>query len=317
MWKRVDLGGKKFGPGQAGKIMLRGTKILRMAKAIVQPPLFLDDAEKYHSKHFFVEGISASLCETCVLSNTHGSSMELKLKYLDLSASTIEETCLESLFEKCYNLKKVSLENCKLNDKILYFLAKNKNLEVLNLAMAVGITDCGLTFLAHGLQNTLMDVNFSWIDMNEDMMMEALELLANNSQTLRSLNIAGCKEVLTYDSLHFIIGNCSNIEELDISDAKALTSPCIEMIAGHLKHIRGLSASRCYGIVPLDYLELKNCADLKYLDVFGGMSMQASMELMELLKPVKINQRKYSYIARPTVGTRCTSIWNEKTRYLA
>lgn len=316
-WKRVDLGGKKFGPGQAGKIMLRGTKILRMAKAIVQPPLFLNDAEKYDNQHFLVKSISASMCETCVLSNTHGSSMELKLNYLDLSSSTIEETCLESLFEKCYNLKKVSLENCKLNDKILYFLAKNKNLEVLNLTMAVGITACGLNFLAQGLQNTLMDLNFSWIGMTEDMMDEALELLDNNSQTLRSLNIAGCKEVLTVDRLHFIIDNCSNIEELDISDAKALTSPSIEMIAWHLKHIKGLSASRCYGIAPLDFLELKKCADLKYLDVFGGMSEPASMELMEVLKPVKINKRKFSFIARPTVGTRCTSIWNEKTRYLA
>ena len=53
LWKRIDLGGKTFGPGQAGKIILRGTKILRMAKTTVQPPLFSNDTDQNHSKHLF------------------------------------------------------------------------------------------------------------------------------------------------------------------------------------------------------------------------------------------------------------------------
>ena len=201
LWKRIDLGGKTFGPGQAGKIILRGTKILRMAKTTVQPPLFSNDTDHNHSKHLF-----NTLPNKAVSATHHSSRMELKLKYLDLSFSTIEETCLESLFQKCHNLKKVSLENCNLNDRILYYLSQNKTLDVLDMQMAVGITDQGLSYLAQGLRNTLVDVNLSWIGMDEDVIEEALLLLANNSQTLRSLNIAGCKDALTDDRLHFILG---------------------------------------------------------------------------------------------------------------
>ena len=201
LWKRIDLGGKTFGPGQAGKIILRGTKILRMAKTTVQPPLFSNDTDQNHSKHLF-----NALPNEAVSATHHSSRMELKLKYLDLSFSTIEETCLESLFQKCHNLKKVSLENCNLNDRILHYLSQNKTLDVLDMQMAVGITDQGLSYLAQGLRNTLVDVNLSWIGMDEDVIEEALLLLANNSQTLRSLNIAGCKDALTDDRLHFILG---------------------------------------------------------------------------------------------------------------
>ena len=187
LWQRVDLGGKKLAPGQGGKIILRGTKILRMSKTTVSPPLFSHDLD------------------LCFL-RFHSTINELRLKYLDLSFASIKESCLESLFRRCRNLRKVALENCNLNRNILFQLSQNKSLEVLHMGMALGITAIGLSHLAQGLNNTLVDLNISWTGMDAETVEEALLLLGNNSRTLTRLNFAGCKASLTDDRLNFILG---------------------------------------------------------------------------------------------------------------
>ena len=75
------------------------------------------------------------------------------------------------------------------------------------MAMAHGVTARGLSHLAQGLTDTLVDVNLSWIGMDHEMVDEAMVLLANNSNTLTRLNIAGCKESLTDGRLHSILGS--------------------------------------------------------------------------------------------------------------
>ena len=73
--------------------------------------------------------------------------------------------------------------------------------------MAEGVTCGGLALLAQGLKNTLVELNLSWIGMDEKMIEETLLLLGNNSRTLTHLNLAGCKDSLTDERLNFILGN--------------------------------------------------------------------------------------------------------------
>ena len=120
--------------------------------------------------------------------------------------ATIHESCAESLFEKCRNLKKVGLENCKVNDTILFHLSQNTNLETLHMAMAEGVTAQGLSYLGQGFMDTLVEVNFGWIGMSDQMVEEAVLLFGNNSRTLRRLNVSGCKESLTDNHVDFITG---------------------------------------------------------------------------------------------------------------
>jgi len=49
----------------------------------------------------------------------------------------MEVSCLESLISTCSALKKLSLENCEINDEICHLLAErnSKTLDTLNLAM--------------------------------------------------------------------------------------------------------------------------------------------------------------------------------------
>lgn len=51
-----------------------------------------------------------------------------------------------------------------------------------------------------------------------------------------------------------------------------------------------------------------------YLDIFGLMSEQAITKLSTQLPHIGINKFLHSAIARPTVGTRRTSIWGLRTR---
>lgn len=67
--------------------------------------------------------------------------------YLDLSMASISKACLSELLSKCYRLKKISLEHVPVNDEVIRALSKSKDLEVINLAMAEGITTDGMKCL--------------------------------------------------------------------------------------------------------------------------------------------------------------------------
>ena len=108
--------------------------------------------------------------------------------------------------------------------------------------------------------------------------------------------------------------HCYHLEELDVSDARVLSLTAITSIVAHLKNLENLSTSRCYAIVPSAYLELTECRNLKYLNVFGVMTEGALGELKSCLSSIDINEYSFSSVARPTVGLKRTSIWNQRTR---
>ena len=108
--------------------------------------------------------------------------------------------------------------------------------------------------------------------------------------------------------------NCIKLKELDVSDSRRLTSNIIKSIVNHSEQIENLSMSRCFGIAPATYLKLERCPNLKYLNVFGVMKDGALDELRSYLGSIDINKFYFSSIARPTVGIKRTSIWNQRTR---
>ena len=75
-----------------------------------------------------------------------------KVQYLDLSMAVISPHGLEELLASCQLLRKLSLENCQINDSICRHIGQNKNLEVLNLSMCDGLTENGLVPICNNLQ---------------------------------------------------------------------------------------------------------------------------------------------------------------------
>lgn len=62
------------------------------------------------------------------------------------------------------------------------------------------------------------------------------------------------------------------------------------------------------------YSELRNMPSLLYLDIFGMLTEAALSVLEQTFSNISINKFLHSSVARPTVGTRRTSIWGLRTR---
>lgn len=60
--------------------------------------------------------------------------------------------------------------------------------------------------------------------------------------------------------------------------------------------------------------EIDKLESLQFLDIFGVLSEQALTILSSKFPDVGINKFKHSAVARPTVGSRRTSIWGLRTR---
>ncbi len=81
---------------------------------------------------------------------------------------SIEAGCLEALISTCVSLKKLSLENCNVTDKVCHYLAdQNSNtLETLHLAMVTGLSVAGIVKIISSCQN-LTDLNLGWTNLSE------------------------------------------------------------------------------------------------------------------------------------------------------
>ena len=106
--------------------------------------------------------------------------------------ATINATGLEELLSSCHYLRKLSLENCPLNNGVCRAIGQNRGLEVLDLAMCTGLTETGLVPLCNGLTR-LEALNMAWTGMTRGAI---LYLLICLPPTLVKLNLSGCREML-------------------------------------------------------------------------------------------------------------------------
>lgn len=75
------------------------------------------------------------------------------------------------------------------------------------------------------------------------------------------------------------------------------------------------SISNNFSFLPIfPCREISKLESLEFLDIFGVLSDQALTILTNNFPDVGINKYKHSAVARPTVGTRRTSIWGLRTR---
>jgi hypothetical protein len=166
LWVRMDLGGKYVRSGAIGEILSRGLVILRLSQARIQTPIF--------EPWIVIENFQS------------------KVMYLDLSMTNLEPQSLAQLLGACRVLKKLSLEATKVDDLVCLQISKCKNLEVLNLTMAEGLTKIGVGYLVTQLK-CLFALNISWTGLD----LEAVSILVENlTATIMRLNLAGCRNSL-------------------------------------------------------------------------------------------------------------------------
>jgi len=315
LWTRIDFAGKWLEPGVVGAVVSRGTQVLRMAKTRIKAPIFLPELRR-------------SLDNSCVsdtsLSSTLSSGLGMeerlpgnflpRLMYLDLSNSSITAASVAELIGACRNLVKLGLENCEVSDEVMTAVSANLGLKTLHLGMVKGLTSQGLVSLGQG-PRSIEHLNMGWINL-DDGMLEPLRngVLTSNANTLSRLSLAGAKESLDDATVDFIARTCTNLIELDISDAGALTNEAVTSIIEHANHLVVLSMSRCYKVPLRAFLNLVDSPSLKEFNAHGMLREPGLVELRKRLNPIDVNVNMFSHIARPTTGIKRTSIWNMKTR---
>lgn len=283
LWTRLDLSCRSLRDGALGRVISRGTIILRLAQAHISHPVFKPGSMDH--------------------------SFETKLSFLDLSMCSIAHGTLYELLSRCRSLRKLSLENVPVNTECCREIASNTSLEALNLAMCEGLDSYNVKLMMKRLTK-LHSLNISWTQLTRS---SVDTLVTYVTPTLLRLNIAGCRSSMTDDALHKLITRCPDLLELDLSDCSQLSSKSISMVC-KLQKLEYLSLSRCYNINVTSYLQLSELEPLQFLDVFGLLSEQALAMLQTSFPSVGINKFMHSSVARPTVGTRRTSIWGLRTR---
>ncbi|XP_052872894.1 S-phase kinase-associated protein 2 [Anopheles cruzii] len=281
LWVRIDLSGRTLRCDSLVTILNHRLNIVRMAQTEI-------------------------LCPTQTPVFPFGKA---KLQYLDLSMCTIDKGVLRALLQSCYALRKLSLENIPLDDAICMEIAKNQHMESLNLTMCTGLSAEGLSAIAAYLTQ-LQNFNVAWTSISSEAILRLVTLI---SPTLMRINLAGCRNTLIDESLATLVRRCPNLVELDVSDCAQLTSKAIDYLC-KLPKLEYLSLSRCYNINTTSYLNLVHLESLLFLDIFGLMSDATLVAVQNALGSIGINKFYHSSIARPTIGSRRTSIWGLRTR---
>lgn len=288
LWRRLDLGGKTLKPGVVGRVILRGSCVLRLAKAEVAGPIFTPQLQ--HLPNSLV--------------------VRSRLQFLDLSMTAIQPQALEEMLGVCSELRKLSLEHCTMTPAICNLIAQNTHLDTLNLAMCYGLNHTSINAILQGCTR-LQSVNLAWTGLTtEDLRMVCRRF----PRSLERLNISGCRSTLTDGHVRLIVEQCPGLVELDVSDGTQLTAICVQTIISQLRQVEYLSFSRCYTVQPDAYLDLKSMQNLRYLDVYGILNEKALSTLRQSLPHIQINKYLFSSVARPTVGIRRTSIWGLRVR---
>lgn len=209
------------------------------------------------------------------------------------------------------NLKKLSLEHVVCDIQVCKAIIQNKKLNCLNLSMCKNVCQ---HFLGLLLKNctSVVSLNLSWCNLNA----KCLEILCEHlNPNLIHLNLGGCLKNLENHHIELLARRCSNLIELDLSDCTQLTCDVIPVIVNHFPKLFTLSLSRCYNIAPRQYaVILSGKSSLKYFNIYG-LLLDKQIELLQKnCAHVAINKTKFSFIARPTVGEKRTSIWGYRVR---
>ncbi|XP_044754579.1 S-phase kinase-associated protein 2 [Coccinella septempunctata] len=287
LWTRMDVSNRRLGKGILGRFLSSQVIVLRLARSeILHPPIL--PSQPVFSPEF-----------------------KCRLTFLDLSMASISTESLIDLFNKCTRLKKLSLEHVPLNDAVLEALAGNKDLEVINFAMATGIAVPGLQYLLRNCRK-IKELNISWTYLTQP----TIKFLCGNlPSTLDRLNLSGCRKLMCDADIAALVHSCPRLRELDLSDCTAITGEAVKQITA-LEDLNFLALSRCYAICHRSLLILKKMHSLSYLDIHGGYIDEEELNQVQqgLGARVHINKFKFSSIARPTVGLRRSSIWNIRVR---
>jgi len=171
----------------------------------------------------------------------------------------------------CPNMEKLCLEECKMTEVGLNYLATYANLKCLKLGYSKGLNDAVLTNLARGCPH-ITELDLSYCNsLTSDTLLPVLSqfrhLLSLNLRgyqhtlhhlhhpTVENLNLSWCKSV-DDSTLATIAQACPNLMGLDLAWLPNITGNAIHNLAGACMSLRSLNLRGCTSVsmVTVQYL---------------------------------------------------------------
>ncbi|KAF6215338.1 hypothetical protein GE061_010090 [Apolygus lucorum] len=285
LWPRLNLTSRKLDVDAIGHILVRGVKVLRLNSVVFPSPI-----------------MSRNL--TLKL-----DSFVSNVRYLDLSYAWIKVEDLSLLMSKMRRLIKLSLESLNVDVNVMNQVVENKGLDTLNLAMATGLdVECVDVLTSH--LRKLESLNLAWTRLDTP----ALAVLCRKlTPCVKHLDISGTQLLLKNEDIVTLVKRCPSVESLDISDCLSLSVNTFREIIKHLVSLKSLAVSRSYQIEARTLLEVKTLEKLEVLAAYRLIPENMLDAICSDLPNIKVNSNPFSVIARPTVGIRRTSIWEQAT----
>lgn len=240
------------------------------------------------------------------------STGPIPLVQMDLSSSIIPVLALESIIGSCTELQDLSLEGMQLSDTIVHSLAKNTQVQRLNISGCSGFSAATLEDMLKSCHR-IVELNISWCDFTNN---HVKSVVHNISPCVTHLNFSGYRENLTLDDVKVLVSRCQYIHTLDLSDSSLLMADSFPVLS-QLKYLLHLSLSRCYHIHPAALSDLaKTIPSLVLLDVFGLINESHLPALKKEMPHVSINSMPFSAIARPTPTSKVFRHFRRVYRHL-
>jgi len=208
-------------------------------------------------------------------------------------------------FLDTHSQRDLDLGGCeKITDNSLLHIAKKyPSLQIINLSFCINITAEGIKALVHQC-NSLHTISLCHCSISD----QALFHIASSLPNLKSLSLSGCQHI-SDAAVQKLLAKCSDLQYLDISHCKTLSSSSIKAVAG-LSSLLHLDLSWCSDAISESSIQklAKGCHKLQYLGVAD--SKISDSVLQKILQGCKLAALDVSF---------CTGLFqSDKTvKYLA
>jgi len=213
------------------------------------------------------------LCEEYVFKHFDRYIQEIPRVNQDIKERLWKYALLEHLiddqrlpyFLDAHSSRDIDLCGCdKITDaSIIHITKKNPNLQIINLSFCVNITHEGIKALVQQC-SSLNTISLSHTNINDQALLHIASSLPNQ---LKSLSLAGCQHI-SDASLQKLLSKCADLQYLDISHSKAISSSSIKAVAS-LSSLLHFDMSWCSDSISESAIQkgVKGCHKLQYLGV--------------------------------------------------
>lgn len=210
-----------------------------------------------------------SLCR-CACVSKYWNTLALdgsNWQYVDLFnfQTDVSERVVENLAKRCNDfLKGIRLENCRwiTDESIKTLFSTCKNIEILNLKQCIKLTDNSFIELENNLTKlTNINLESSFVGNN------GIQVISENCVNLEAIDLSWCKNI-TSNALQKLVESCKNLKHFSSRGLASMDNSVLRKMSINCPNLSHLNINNCSnvsdeGLIPIAY----ECKSIKFLGV--------------------------------------------------